>query len=111
MKRFASAWAAFQEINMQRDREWDPEMKLDLSFLGNEMAGEVGEACNIIKKLERERLGIKGSTATTQDLKDELEDVLICVALVANKAGILLNPALKFNKTSEKYGLAVRMQE
>jgi len=93
----------------QRNKEWDPDQKLTLEFFGCELAGETGEACNIIKKLARERLGVRGSRATLQQLKDELHDVLICVCLVANAANITLDPAEKFNETSEKLGLSIRL--
>ncbi len=52
-----------RSANTLRQAEWDRESRIDLSYRGNELAGEVGEACNIIKKLERERLGIAGSRA------------------------------------------------
>jgi len=77
------------------------------------MAGEVGEACNVIKKLERERMGIRGSRATVEQLAEELADVVICADLIAMKEGIdlMASVAIKFNKTSEKVGLKTRMRE
>ena len=99
--------AEIQDALAERDLEWDPNGKLSLEFRGVELAGETGEACNVIKKLCRERLGLRGSRATLQDLKDELEDVIICVGLVANAAGITLNVADKFNASSRKLGLSV----
>lgn len=103
---------ALRLANEIRQREWDKEGGISLSFRGNELAGETGEACNIIKKLERERLGIRGSRATLDDLADELCDILICVDLIAMAEGIDLNARLprKFNETSEKYGLATRLK-
>lgn len=99
--------AQLQSALAKRDLEWDPEHKLSLEFRGVELAGEAGEACNVIKKLCRERLGLRGSRATLQDLKDELEDVIICAGLAANAAGIQLNIADKFNASSKKLGLNV----
>ena len=96
-----------QHALAKRDLEWDPEGKLTLEFRATELAGECGEACNIVKKLCRERLGLRGSRATVTDLKDELEDVIICVGLLANAAGIQLNVADKFNASSTKLGLNV----
>lgn len=94
-----------------RQKEWDPDNRLTLSYRGNEMAGEVGEACNVIKKLERERLGIIGSRDTVEHLADELADVIHTAYLVALHAGIDLDAAVvrKFNATSEKNGLETRM--
>lgn len=94
--------------NKARDAEWvSPGAKLSLSFRGNELAGEIGEACNVIKKLERERLGLVGSRATVEDLADELADGVICIDLIAMDVGIDLGPAVvrKFNGTSVKRGL------
>jgi len=97
-------------LNTLRQKEWDPTDKIDLSYRGNELAGEVGEACNVIKKLERERYGIRGSRDTIEHLAEELADVIICVDLIAASMGIDLNAAViqKFNATSEKLGLKTR---
>jgi NTP pyrophosphatase (non-canonical NTP hydrolase) len=106
----------FQTLRLANDfrqQEWDQDNQIDLAYRGNELAGEVGEACNIIKKLERERIGIRGSRATRDQLAEELADVVICVDLIAMQAGIDLEAAVraKFNATSEKYGLQTKMAE
>lgn len=97
--------------NRVRHKEWDPGNKIDASYRGNELAGETGEACNVIKKLERERLGIHGSRDTVEHLGQELADVVICADLVAMQYGINLTKevALKFNQTTDKMGLQTRM--
>ena len=102
---------SLREANEAREREWDPEGKITLAYRGNELGGEAGEAQNIIKKLERERLGIRGSRATIEQLAMELADVVICADLIAMQAGIDLESAVirKFNGTSEKYGLKTRL--
>lgn len=97
-----------------RQHEWSPRIQgrvMTLSFRGNELAGEVGEACNIIKKLERKRLGLRGSEATIGALAQELADVVICVDLIAAQIGIDLGFEVqeKFNATSNKYGLETRL--
>lgn len=83
---------ALHKADVARDKEWNPDSTLDLDFCGVELAGEVGEACNIIKKLERERLGLRGSRATLQDLADGLADCVICVDLIACNLGRVLDP-------------------
>lgn len=95
--------------NIARQAEWCPDQVPDLSFRGNELGGECGEAQNVIKKLERERQGWRGSRATKDDLADELADVVICADLCAVTADIDLGAAVrrKFNATSEKQGLSV----
>lgn len=100
-----------RSANIARQEEWDQDGQITAAYRGNELAGEVGEACNVIKKLERERLGILGSRATVEQLADELADVLICADLIAMHYGIDLEAAVarKFNATSEKVGLQTRL--
>ena len=104
--------ADLRAANFARQAEWDTDGQITLSYRGNELAGEVGEACNVIKKLERERMGIAGSRANLADLAEELADVIICADLIAMQLGIDLNRAVaeKFNKTSEKVGLTTRLE-
>lgn len=92
--------------NADRQALWDKDNKLDGAYRGNELAGETGEACNIIKKLERERLGIGGSRATIEQLREEIADVVICADLIAMHYGFDLNEAVrdKWNASSKKLG-------
>jgi NTP pyrophosphatase (non-canonical NTP hydrolase) len=104
--------AALREANIARDKEWNTGTeRVPLSFRGNELAGEAGEACNIIKKLERVRLGIKGSVSTTEALAEELADVVICADLTAMECQINLAEAIeaKFNAKSEEIGLKTKL--
>jgi NTP pyrophosphatase (non-canonical NTP hydrolase) len=100
-----------RKANETRQAEWDVDNQITLAYRGNELAGEVGEACNIIKKLERERMGIRGSRATRAQLAEELADVVICVDLISMALGIDLASCVreKFNATSEKNKLATRI--
>jgi NTP pyrophosphatase (non-canonical NTP hydrolase) len=107
-----TTFATLRAANEHRQKQWDAGNKIDLAYRGNELAGEVGEACNVIKKLERERIGLAGSRATLQQLADELADVVICADLIAREVGIdLLGEAVpkKFNETSEKVGFDTRL--
>jgi NTP pyrophosphatase (non-canonical NTP hydrolase) len=99
--------------NICRNEEWAAGVPLSLSFRGNELAGETGEACNILKKLDRERLGLVGSRASVGELAEELADVVICVDLIAMDLGIDLWSAIarKFNKTSDARGLKTKLAE
>ena len=74
--------------NIARQAEWDRHDKIDLPFRMNELAGEAGELCNVLKKIYREQIGIAGTRATKDQLADELADVVICVDLCAMTAGI-----------------------
>lgn len=100
---------SLREANYARDQVWDPEGKLDGSFKGNELGGETGEVQNKIKKLERERLGLKGSRTTVAELAEECADVVICVDLICMHYGIDLWEEIKskFNKTSKENNLGV----
>lgn len=100
-----------READQKRAGEWGKE-KMSLSFKGLEMAGECGEACNVLKKIEREKAGLVGSRATVEDLAEELADVVICVDLICAEFEIDLWEAIKnkFNKTSGKYGLKTKIE-
>ena len=96
-----------RKANATRDPEWgNTEGQVDLAFRGLELAGEVGEACNQIKKLERHLRCMVGGDPDLEPIKDELGDVVICADLVAMQLGIDLAKAVqrKFNKTSAKHG-------
>lgn len=75
--------------------------------------GELGEAANIAKKLNRVRDGIPGNTVTEEELRaafrEEIADVFIYLDLLAQSQGIDLASAVreKFNKTSRKLGCPI----
>jgi len=106
-----AAFTTLRAANRARQAEWDKDAAITPAYRGNELAGEVGEACNVIKKLERERLGIAGSRSDVEALAAELADVSICVDLIAMHYGIDMDVAVtrKFNATSAKVGLATRL--
>lgn len=72
--------------------------------------GELGEAANIAKKLNRVRDGIPGNDLTPEQLRealaDEIADTFIYLDLLAQSEGICLEDAVltKFNRTSAKIG-------
>lgn len=72
--------------------------------------GELGEAANVAKKLNRVRDGIGGNSETPEQLqqmlRDEVADTFIYLDLLAQAAGFSLEDAVvaKFNRTSEKVG-------
>ncbi len=75
--------------------------------------GELGEAANIAKKLNRVRDGIPGNKETEPELraalKDEIADVFIYLDLLAQSQGFDLEAAVrrKFNRTSQKLGCLI----
>lgn len=77
-----------RSANIARQIEWDANGSITGVYRAIELAGEAGEACNVVKKLERERLGLPGSRVTTHDLAEELADVFICIDLLAAGYGL-----------------------
>lgn len=83
------------------------------------MAGECGEACNLIKKLRRAtgptmelgRANTPEAAALIPMIADELADTLIYIDLLAARLGIDLGLAvtLKFNHVSERVGSTIRI--
>lgn len=127
-----TAFDDLREANIIRQREWDPLDRISTAYRGNEFGGEAGEALeeaiayllnlirlsksagklqNLVKKLEREKLGIPGSRTSADDLAKELADVIICTDLIAMDADVDLWKAVrdKFNATSEKVGLKTKI--
>ena len=82
------AFDSLREANMHRQREWDAGGEANnADWRMNELAGEVGEVCNVLKKINRERVGVPGSRATKADLAEELADVVICIDLYMMTTG------------------------
>lgn len=104
-----------RNANIKRQLEWQGSKHADLAFRGLELAGEVGELCNLLKKMVRIQREIKGTYEERSTLfkmiEDEAADVLICLDLVCLELGINLSLATtaKFNATSLKHGLGARL--
>jgi NTP pyrophosphatase (non-canonical NTP hydrolase) len=106
--------AAFRPINVQRATEgfkcYDNQ---PLTYWTTALAGEVGELCNMIKKMPRvERGGVDGgSSYTAKDITkerhiEEIGGIAIYLDLLASLLDISLEEAIvdTFNSKSEKYG-------
>lgn len=76
---------------IRRNQLWGGVGGIPLLFRNVELVGEVGEVCNVIKKLYRDRMRWVGSRATVEQLADELGDVVICVAQVAEAHGAVFD--------------------
>lgn len=108
----AMTFPALREANDARAMEWNPDgPPLSAEFAIIELAGEVGELCNAMKKRLRFDRGLKGGVNDPQNLADELADVVICADLLARKLGLDLGQAVahKFNATSVKHGFVTRI--
>jgi NTP pyrophosphatase (non-canonical NTP hydrolase) len=105
--------ASFRPLNVQRATDgfkcYDNQ---PLTYWTTALAGEVGELCNMIKKMQRvERGGIDGgSSYTAKDinkdmLKEEIGGIAIYLDLLASLLDISLEEAIidTFNSKSAKY--------
>ena len=79
--------------------------------------GELGEAANVAKKLNRIRDGIKGNTEGEADLRAklraEIADTFIYLDLLAQSAGFSLAEAVveTFDRKSAQIGYPIRLGE
>lgn len=109
------SFETFHLANRSRQQRWPGADRFVATDLSNEMAGEVGEACNVVKKLRRAELGVVGNSEEVPDLlgmlADELGDVITTADLLANHFDIDLGAAAaaKFNKVSAKHGFPERL--
>lgn len=94
-----------------------PIVSTEYPFMGTtkdaayEMAMAGGLACNIAKKLERERLGIEGSRAGIGAISEPLRKVMGLCLVIANRRAVSLSLSIpdKFNIVSKKVGLTTRL--
>jgi NTP pyrophosphatase (non-canonical NTP hydrolase) len=100
-----------RRINAQRWAEWSEGRGEDPLFQSNEFGGEAGEVLNVVKKLEREARGWKGSRDTVEHLAEEIADCVICLDSLARAYDIDIATAVvhKFNKTSDANGFDITM--
>ena len=104
----------FRALNMDRARNgfrcYDNQ---PLTYWTTALAGEVGELCNMVKKMQRvERGGVDGgSSYTAKDitkdmLKEEIGGIAIYLDLMASLLDIDLGEAIRdtFNEKSRKMG-------
>lgn len=112
-------FAALAATNLARCRRWHPGFPLDNwtgADWGNAAAGEMGEACNVVKKLRRWVVGHPGATdpdpmALVDQLGEEIADTVIYLDLLAQHYGIDLAAAVvaKFNAVSVREGFPERL--
>lgn len=83
--------------NVARQVEWSGASQVGVNFRAVEMAGEIGEALNAIKKWYRATSAIAGNTADqveeiVANLKEELADVVITVDLLGMTTNATITP-------------------
>lgn len=81
------------------------------------LMGELGEAANVAKKLNRVRDGINGNKETVDELREklarELADTFIYLDLTAQAAGVDLPSVVRevFNAKSDQIGCPIKFDE
>lgn len=99
--------------NNERQKLWDPDNKLDLSFKALEFSGEAGELASKVKKLVRQELGVVGSRINIAEIEEEVADVLITLDLLCSKLNIDIEKVTKdkFNIVSRKNNFDVLFED
>lgn len=107
------SWHELRQANIDRDADvfheidtWTP------SQWAVAMAGEIGEALNWLKKLNRKRKIDEGEAALyIKEVSHELADAIVYMDLFAQSLHIDLPTAIreKFNIVSEREGSSVRL--
>lgn len=107
--------------NGERAARWHPGFPDSQDWTGgdwaNALAGETGEACNIVKKLRRLECGLKPmkkdgtKEERLKELGEEAADILLYLDLLCHIYGIHLSEEVKnkFNKVSELQGFPERL--
>ena len=106
----------FQNINTERCNEWHDINGWSLSDWAVAMAGECGEACNVIKKMNRKRDSITNEDPEEYDelaeaLGKEIADTVTYAFLLAERCGFDMQDIVtrKFNEVSRKHGFRHRI--
>lgn len=110
----------FSRINRSRADRWTggslDNLSLDAWIVN--LMGELGEACNKVKKLRRLDMGFQQATFTgtreelVAQIADELADTFTYFDLVVQRAGLNLSEivAKKFNEVSVREGFPERIE-
>lgn len=116
----ALTFARLRVVNVERCARWHPGFPDDGKWTGadwsNAAAGEMGEACNVVKKLRRQETGGRGAVdpeyaVLLDKLADEIADTVTYLDLLAAFYGIDMAAAVieKFNRVSVREGLPERL--
>lgn len=109
----------FRATNVRRAREdFKTYDNAGILYFTTSLAGEVGELCNLVKKLERHKIGgpdhghtTKVADITPEKLRDEIGGIFIYLDLLAALLDVDLEEAATetFNNVSVKIGSDYRV--
>jgi NTP pyrophosphatase (non-canonical NTP hydrolase) len=99
-------------LNSKRSLQWRGDKEWSLSDWAVALAGEAGELCNVVKKLNRIRDELPGNKpgvtkeSLEKELIGEIADIYLYLDLFAEAAGVDLPSAIKmkFNEVSQRVG-------
>lgn len=120
MKCECNSSLTFEELkltNYARCNTWHNLTDWSLSDWGVAMAGEAGEVCNAIKKLNRlycniqQNHGPKDEATALAELANEIGDTLLYLDLLAQRAGLSLEECVRntFNRVSHREDLPFKL--
>lgn len=101
---------------LRSERDWKHKLSdWSIAEWGNALAGECGEACNVMKKILRidQKINLHMNQTTREEyveqLAEELADIFLYLDLTAAAAGIDLEQSIvrKFNKKSRQIGSVI----
>lgn len=111
----------FSQTNRSRVERWHPGFPEDAwtgADWSNAMGGEAGEAQNVVKKLRRAELDLRGADDPTPPellakLADEIGDVIAYADLLAQFYGLDIQECAvnKFNRVSDREGFPEKIAE
>ena len=102
-----------QKASTERCGRWHDLHEWSLSDWAVAMAGECGETCNVVKKLNRDEGDIRGNRESRDELMhrlgEEIADTVLYAVLLAERAGINLEREIivKFNEVSDRHGFDI----
>lgn len=107
----------FSELNLERCNNWHHINDWSPMEWGAATAGELGELCNILKKIKRFDTGVQQNAVSLsrQELiemaAEEIADVLCYLDLTATSIGVDISEAVisKFNAVSAREKLPQRL--
>ncbi len=108
-----------RDVNLTRCQRWhgpDGVNQWPLEMWGLAAAGEMGETCNVIKKIRRQEDNLaQGSITNLAELQVQLSmeigDTLVYLDLLAARAGLDLEDCIRstFNRVSVRQGFPERL--
>lgn len=110
----------FHHLNVKRSIEgFNCHKNVPVTFWTTALAGELGELCNMIKKIERVKAGgidvgssYTAATITPEMMMEEVGGIYIYLDLLCDILGINLAEAIvyTFNKKSEEHNLPFKYE-